>query len=442
MGSRTVAKPPAVPRSAPPRSTYHRFRKWFHFVCFLIFCALPFFNVMRFDIPKQRFYFAGYELWINEFGILFFAMMFLLFVIAAAAMVYGRVYCSYMCPQMIFSEASLWLEQRLRRHMNKYYIQWPVKRRELVVKTGFYAVVLVASVFLAFVFIAYFVEPRDLLARLASLDVVTAGGISGAVTTTLTFLDFAFLRQRFCTTVCPYGYLQGMLSDGNTLLVHYRDEGKACIECKKCVRICHMGIDIRESPYQIECIHCGECIDACDDVLGRLGKPGLIHYAWGERGATFAEKGIPWWQRLGIRDAKRVVVLLVILFYVSGLTVALSMRRNVLVRLSPERATLFTMADNGEVLNLFRLEIANRGSRPAGVRISLEALPGARLVMPRNPVSVAAGQEFTEQIQIAAPPTGGPAPGVNHFRFITESQPDNARDEVAMTFIMPEGKAK
>ncbi|MFN0166045.1 MAG: 4Fe-4S dicluster domain-containing protein [Bryobacteraceae bacterium] len=442
MGSSTSAKPRPVQRHAPPDSSYHRFRKWIHLVCFLIFCALPFFNLMRFDIPRQRFYFAGYELWINEFGIIFFAMMFLLFVVTAAAMVYGRVYCSYMCPQMIFSEASLWLERRLRRYMTKYYIRWPLKRRELVVKTAFYSVVLVASVFVAFVFIAYFVEPRDLLARLLDLDVVTAGGISGAATTVLAFLDFAFLRQRFCTTICPYGYLQGMLSDGNTLLVHYRDEGKACIECKKCVRICHMGIDIRTSPYQIECIHCGECIDACDDVLGRLGKPGLIHYAWGEHGSTFAEKGVSWWRRLGIRDAKRVVVLLVILFYVSGLTVALSMRRNVLVRLSPERATLFTLAENGEVLNKFRLEIANRGTRDAKVRIALESLPAARLVMTRNPVTVAAGQEFKEEIRIAAPASGGPAPGVSHFRFITESQPENARDEVAMTFIMPEGKAK
>jgi hypothetical protein len=82
-----------------------------------------------------------------------------------------------------------------------------------------------------------------------------------------------------------------------------------------------------------------------------LGKPGLIHYAWGEHGSTFAEKGAPWWRRLGIRDAKRVVVLLVILFYASGLTVALSMRRDVLVRLSPERATLYHIGENGEVLN-------------------------------------------------------------------------------------------
>jgi polyferredoxin len=66
--------------------------------------------------------------------------------------------------------------------------------------------------------------------------------------------------------------------------VDYRDPAQECINYKKCVRVCPMGIDIRNSPYQIECIHCGECVDACNDILARLGKDGLIHYAWGKSG--------------------------------------------------------------------------------------------------------------------------------------------------------------
>ena len=73
-----------------------------------------------------------------------------------------------------------------------------------------------------------------------------------------------------------------MLSDKSTLLVEYRDPDANCIECKKCVRVCPMEIDIRDGAHQIECVHCADCIDACEDVLGRLDKDGLIHYAWGE----------------------------------------------------------------------------------------------------------------------------------------------------------------
>ena len=199
-------------------ANWHKLRKRVHLLCFAIFLALPFLNVMRFDIPRQRFYFFGYELWISEFSILFFSLMFLMFGIVVMSVIFGRVYCGYLCPQMIFSEASMALELKLRRRF---------KSRPRLGKAVLYTALAAASVVLAFVFIAYFVEPRDLARRLASLDLHTTAGISGAAVTLLTFVDFAFLRLRFCTTACPYGYLQGMLSDGKTLLVEYRDESHA-----------------------------------------------------------------------------------------------------------------------------------------------------------------------------------------------------------------------
>jgi polyferredoxin len=88
--------PVSEKKRLPPReavSNYHRTRKTIHLVCFLVFLVLPFFNLIRFDIPRQRFYFAGFELWINEFAIIFFALMFLMFVVVASSVVYGRIYC-------------------------------------------------------------------------------------------------------------------------------------------------------------------------------------------------------------------------------------------------------------------------------------------------------------------------------------------------------------
>lgn len=441
MGQVT-ARPPASKAQdfviLPPPRRYHRLRKAIHFFCFLIFVALPFFNVMRFDIPKQRFYFAGQELWINEFAIIFFTMMFLLFTVAAASMLYGRVYCSYLCPQMIFGEAASLLEERIRKFINKHFIQWSVRTRKVVAGTLLYSSLWLASVFLSFVFISFFVEPRDLLRRLLSLDIVTAGGIAGAATTLVTFLDFAFLRQRFCTMICPYGYLQGMLADRHTLLVTYRDgQGaeKACIECKKCVRVCHMGIDIRKSPFQIECIHCGECVEACDEVLARLKKPGLIHYTWGEHGEMLDDRSQPWYRRAGLRDAKRVVVLLVMAFYASGLTVALSLRHAVQARISPDRATLYTRQTGGEIRNRFRLNLDNRGTTDARLRINIEGLNGARIVGPPNPLPVKAGESLELNFEVETSATV--PPGVNHFTFVTEADPQKTVDRHAMTFIAP-----
>jgi polyferredoxin len=401
-------------------ANWHQLRKRVHVICFLIFMALPFFNVMRFDIPHQRFYFFGYELWINEFAIIFFALMFLMFIIVAASVVFGRVYCGYLCPQMIFSEASLALQKKLKR--------W-LKPHERIATAAFYGVLGVASVFLAFVFISYFVEPRDLARRLLALDMRTAGGISGASVTLLTFLDFAFVRLRFCTTVCPYGYLQGMLGDGSTLLVQYGEASGKCIQCMKCVRDCPMDIDIRKSPFQIECVHCGECIDSCDTILARLKRPGLIRYAWGLSGKT----------RFPI-DAKRFVLLLVLLFYVGGLLAALSTRHAVLVRIDPDRATLYRIGDDGRVYNHFRYSIANRSRKQAAVVFSLADLPGAKLTLSPNPAAVKPGETAQGEFDISEPP-GGHREMVTHFNIVANTIPDSVSDTFPMTFISPtEGK--
>ncbi|MBI5085558.1 MAG: 4Fe-4S binding protein [Acidobacteria bacterium] len=405
-----MATPDAPPRPAAPRRLpviddfprYHRARKLTHLICFLIFVALPFFNWMRFDIPRQRFYFAGYELWINEFGIIFFTLMFLMFVIVASSVVYGRVYCGYLCPQMIFSESSIYLEDWIKRKVNKHLSKWPAARRKLAARLAWLAIIAAASVVLAFVFIAYFVEPRDLLARLMSLDLQTAGGISGAVVTLIAFLDFTLVRD--------------------------------CIECKKCIRVCHMGIDIRESPFQIECVHCGECIDACNEILGKLGKPGLIHYTWGETG-NIVETETSWYKKLGLRDAKRVVVMLVTLFYLSGLSIALSMRRPLLVQLQPVRTTMYRLGDEGTVYNRFRIKLANRGSADARVHVAVEGLPGAVIALEANPLMLKPGESVEREFEIAARPFQG-SRDVNPFRITVASAGQDA-ERFDETFIMP-----
>ena len=419
----------------PAGPTYRSFRKRVHLVCVLIFIALPFFNVIRFDIPRQRFYFAGFELWISEFAVIFFSLMFCMFLIVAMALIYGRMYCGYLCPQMIFSEASHALETKITKYVNKYFIQWPLPRRKLASRIAFSTLLGLASVFLAFVFTSYFVEPRDLLQRLAKLDIQTAGGITGAVVTLIAFLDFAFVRQKFCVTVCPYGYLQGMMVDKNTLLVMYRDEKKECIECKKCVRVCEMDIDIRKSPYQIECIHCGECIDACADVLRRLGKQTLIHYAWGEKGELTGNKAEPWYMRLGFRDAKRFVILAVLLFYAAGLITALSMRRPVLIAIVPDRTTLFRKLEDGQVTNKFRLKLANRSSQPAIVELRAEDLPSARLML-ETPVRLAPGESVERSFEIAVTPWPG-ASEVNPFRLVARSSLEKEPEVYPNNFLLP-----
>ncbi len=430
-----VERLPALP---PPDTIYRPIRKRIHLAFFLAFVAAPFTNLMRFDIPRQRFYFAGFELWISEFAIIFFALMLLMFVIAASAIIHGRVYCSYACPQMIFSEWSQDVERWARRSAQRWLKSASADLKKALELGLFYGVLAVASVFLAFVFTSYFIEPRDLLGRLVHLDFVTVGGITGATVTLITFLDFTLVRQKFCTTVCPYGYIQGMFQDKHTLLVSYVDgvgEAKDCIECKKCVRVCEMGIDIRDSPFQIECIHCGDCIDACEDILRKVGKPGLIHYTWGETPKAVALLE-PWYLRWGFRDAKRVVILLILVFYLTGLGLALSLRRPVLVEINPDRSTMFKVLDDGRIANLIRLKLANRTGKTAQVRLWVEGLPGADLALPANPVVLKSGETFERTVELRAPYVEN-GQDVHHIRILAQSDAARRSDAEDMTFITP-----
>ena len=421
-------------RPTIPGTGYHRIRKTVQTICVTLFILLPLFDVMRFDIVRQRFYFFGAELWISEFAILFLTMMFFWILVAAMAMIYGRFWCGYLCPQMIFSEASVASEQIVARWVKKHLVFASETTRKAIAKAVFYLLGIPPSTFFAFVFVSYFVPPVDLFHRLLSLDIRTAGGIVGASVTAITFFDFAFLRQRFCVSVCPYGYLQNMLADRHTLLVHFHDPQHQCINCAKCVRACPMGIDIRKGSHQLECTHCAECVDACSSILGKINRATVIQYAWGDSaGDTDADRR--WYRRIGLRDGKRVAILALLMIYAVGLSVVISLRKPVLVRIMPNRMTLYTVSQDGLVHNQFRIVASNRSHALKQLTLSLDGLPQGRIVGTDQPLALLPGESVQSQFDVVAP-ASAVEPGVNHMRVIADvpSQKSGAFDE---TFIAP-----
>jgi cytochrome c oxidase accessory protein FixG len=425
----------AAPRVTLPGTKFHRVRKTVQSICVTIFILLPLFDVMRVDLIRQRFYFFGAELWISEFSIIFLAMMFLWIFIAAMAMIYGRFYCGYLCPQMIFSEAANTIEKRVAKLVNRNFSGLSSNARKVIARAALYAILLPASIFFSFVFVSFFIPPADLFHRLLSFDIRTAGGIVGASVTLVTFLDFAFLRQTFCTAICPYGYLQNMLADKHTLQVFFQDESGGCIHCEKCVRACPMGIDIRKSSHQLECTHCAECIDACSNVLGRMGRQTLIHYAWGDsgRGATAEHK---WYRRIGFRDGKRIAILGLLTVYATGLAIVINLRQPVLVRIMPNRITLYTLGADGLVHNTFRMVASNRGKQDARVTLSVADLASARVAGDPNGIVLKPGDELQREFDLTAS-AASIAPGVNHLRILVHVAPGAKDQSLAETFIAP-----
>ncbi|MDR3773547.1 MAG: FixG Ig-like domain-containing protein [Terracidiphilus sp.] len=424
-----------APRVTLPGTQFHRVRKTIQYLCVTVFILLPLSDVMRVDLVRQRFYFFGAELWISEFSIIFFTMMFLWILIAAMAMIYGRFYCGYLCPQMIFSEAANAIEKAIARRVDRKLTDLSPRARRLLTLGPLYVILLPASVFFSFVFVSFFIPPVDLIHRLLSFDIRTAGSLFGVSVTLLTFLDFAFLRQRFCTSICPYGYLQNMLADSHTLQVFFQDESGQCIHCDKCVRACPMGIDIRKSSHQLECTHCAECIDACSGVLGRMGRQTLIHYAWGDAGRSQAEER-RWYRRIGFRDGKRIAVLVLLSLYATGIAVVINMRQPVLVRIMPNRITLYTRAPDGSIHNTFRLVATNRGKTDARVTLSLAGLRAAQIVGVPGAITLKPGDELQREFDVAA---AGSAvdPGVNRLRILVHVDPGQKDQSLDETFIAP-----
>lgn len=436
MSTPTQAAKSKKPRIIIPGTQYHRVRKTVQVICFVIFVTLPLFDIMRIDLPRQRFYFFGAELWISEFSIVFLTLMFLWILIAAMAMIYGRFWCGYLCPQMIFSETANSLEKRIIRLVNKQFPNAGPRLRRISAAILFGLVLLPASVFVTFVFVSYFVPPLDLFHRLLSLDIRTAGGIVGASVTLVTFLDFALLRQRFCTAICPYGYLQNMLKDKHTLLVHFHDPNDECIKCNKCVRACPMGIDIRKSSHQLECTHCAECIDACSGILGKLGTHTIIQYAWGDSGAKSGKDG-NWFRRIGLRDGKRVAVLVLLLVYATGLSIAISVRQPVLLRIMPDRITLYSIDADGNVHNRFRMLASNRGHIQASVSLSVADLKGATIEEIEDREMLEPGQTIQQQFDVVVPPSSL-HPGINRIRILADVTPGKTGQQFSETFFAPQ----
>ncbi len=429
----SASSSPHANRIVLPGSNYHRVRKAVQIICVLIFTLLPLTNLMRFDLVSQRFYFFGVELRISEFAILFLAMMFVWILVAASAMIYGRFWCGYLCPQMIFSEASLRSERDIQNLVKKVFKSASETAKKRISKSVFYLLGIPPSIFFAFIFVAYFVPSADLFNRLIHFDLTTAAGIVCAAIALVTFVDFAILRTRFCTGICPYGYLQNMLADKNTLLVRYDDPEGRCIKCNKCVSACPMEIDIRNSSHQFECTHCAECIDACSGILGKMGRETLISYAWGEFRSTGGRES--WFRRLGLRDGKRAAILVLLAVYATGLALVVSLRKPVLVQIMPDRMTLYTIAPDGLVHNHFRLMLSNRSHSQMQISLSVEGLQQGVVSSANQPISLAAGDSVQTAFDVIAP-AGAVAPGVNHMKIVAQvsGQKTASFDE---TFITP-----
>jgi cytochrome c oxidase accessory protein FixG len=278
-------------------------RKFFYWFLIGLYLVLPWIYIdgkpsIMINIFKREFTFMGNTLYGVE-PILFFLLAASgIFFIGFITSLLGRVWCGWACPQTVFIQAIFWKieaffegKARERRELDKA----PWTMGKIIKRTLKWMTFLIVSLHIAHTFIGYFIGPRELFFITLNSPLENWGiFIAVMVLTSIFLLDFGWFREQFCIIACPYGRMQSVVMDVNSLVVAYdakrgeprrgtsgvnrEDEGD-CINCYNCVKVCPTGIDIRRGT-QLECIACTQCIDACDDIMGKLKKPlGLIKYS-------------------------------------------------------------------------------------------------------------------------------------------------------------------
>ena len=303
--------------------------------------------------------------------------------------IYGRVFCGWACPQTIFMELvfrkiEYWIEgdYKLQRLLN----EGPLTRQKLFKKTAKHGVFFAVSFIISNLFLAYTIGSDAWLVMIQDDPMNHIGGLSSLlIFTGVFYFVYAKFCEQVCTTVCPYGRLQGVMLDKKSVVVAYdykRGESRAkihkgeerlsagkgdCIDCHHCVDVCPTGIDIRDG-LQMECINCTACMDACDDILSKVGiQTGLIRYASEE---SIAEgKGY----RFTKRKAAYSAVLLVL---IGSLSLLLITRPDVETSLLRTPGMLYQKQGENAFSNLYNLKIVNKTRKGLNLHFKLESLPG------------------------------------------------------------------
>jgi cytochrome c oxidase accessory protein FixG len=348
------------------------------------------------DIVNSRGYFFFIKIWPEEVyyftGLLVFAATALFFITS----LFGRIWCGYSCPQTVWTDLFVKVERFFQGDRNKRII---LDRRKsfnkFFRKLATHIVWLIISLITGWGFVIYFNDAFDVTKAIIDLNlsINITGWIFGVAG--MTYVMAGFAREQVCNYMCPYARFQSVMFDDETLIVSYdekRGESRAkykqgqsmddrghCIDCKQCVVVCPQNIDIRNG-LQMECIACGLCVDACDQVMKKLALPtGLIRYD------TSKQMSEPNNKSLGFRILKpRTFYYGFILSLIAGLLIyTITSKLNLDLKIIPTRNPLFVMMSNGDIRNGYEIKVYNKSNYNKSYKLEISGLDDIKIKIQR-----------------------------------------------------------
>ena len=403
-----------------------------------IYIALPWIKIngnpaVFLDIQRRKFFLFGATFNAQDVWLIFFLLTGAAFLAIFVTAVWGRVFCGYACPQTVFLEGiyrrvERWIEGSRAKRLALNAAPWTLAK--IAKKAVKHAVFLLISLILAHVFISYFVSLPALLKmmRTSPADHPEAFAWTFSITAFLHF-NFGWFREQACLIVCPYGRLQSVLTDTDSIVIGYDDKrgeprGKVkdnaagdCVDCNRCVVVCPTGIDIREG-LQIDCIGCAACVDACDDIMDRLDRPrGLVRYD--------SQTGLDGDKTRWLRP--RVVLYAVL--GVVGLVVAISAatgRQAFEANLLRLRGAPFVV-DGDMVRNQFEIHVVNKRSEATTFNLVGEPQEGMEFIIPTPEIRLEPLDGFDVPVFVTLP-TSSLRPGLEvRIRVSIAGDSDNVK---------------